>query len=380
MPKFASILLTFVLVASAASSQPITNSGPSFPQIERVNKIVQAFQAKYQIPGISLAISHNNKLVYAVASGYSDKEAEKPLSLDDRMRIASCTKPLTSIAILLLSERKQLRLSDPVFGPQSLLGPEYREPSFEGAKVRLTVEQLLSHTGGGWGNERDDPMFVYTGLDGKDLINKVLDQRSLEYKPGTKYLYSNFGYSILGRVIEKVSGVSYEEFVKSNVLEPLGIHGMRIGAPNSAADEVKYYSNEGFDPTRLSPAHMDSHGGWIANPIELLKVLSAIDRFPNGKPLLQGSTIAVMTKPPLSSSNYALGLSVNRSNNWWHTGSLPGTSSEIGRTASGFCWAILVNTRPGSARSAEFGRDLDQLFWNIHESVRQWPEGEPLLP
>lgn len=62
-------------------------------------------------------------------------------------------------------------------------------------------------------------------------------------------------------------------------------------------------------------------------------------------------------------------------NNWWHAGGLPGTSSEIGRTNDGYCWAILVNNRPAIWNRKNYYRDLDQLFWKIKNAIKSWPDG-----
>jgi len=153
---------------------------------------------------------------------------------------------------------------------------------------------------------------------------------------------------------------------------------MRIGEAGPGADEVEYYSSETDDPHALRPVHMDAHGGWIANPVELLKLLAGIDGFGKGKGLLRPETIALMTSHSAVSMNYAFGFNVNEAGNWWHTGGLTGTSSELGRDASGFCWAILVNNRPAGPRQAEYYRDLDLLYWKVKEAVVAWPEGEPL--
>ncbi len=295
------------------------------------------------------------------------------------MRIASLTKPITSMAILMLVEGGKLKLSDQVFGDKSIFGLDLGEPSFDGKGAAVTVKQLLSHTASGWGNTGSDPMFLYMDLDGNDLIRKVLDTHRLDRKPGTQFNYSNFGYYVLGRIIERESGLSYEEYVRRNILEPLRIQGMRIGAQEPGPDETRYYSVNDMDPRRLRPSHMDAHGGWIANTVELLKILSAIDGFPKGTPLLKPGSVAAMTSPALASSNYALGLCVNKYDNWWHTGSLPGATSELGRAAGGFCWAILVNTRPDRSIQGAYFKDLDELFWKLKDSISSWPRGSSLL-
>jgi hypothetical protein len=93
---------------------------------------------------------------------------------------------------------------------------------------------------------------------------------------------------------------------------------------------------------------------------------------------LNKATIKTMTTGSRPEKSYAMGFFVNQYNNWWHTGSLPGTSSEIGRESGGFCWAILINYRPEVALRGDFTKDLDELFWKVKDSVAFWPKGTKL--
>ena len=337
---------------------------------ETVENILRDFYNKYSLPGgISMAISYREKLVYAGAIGYADKEHKIPLTPEHRMRIASLSKPITSIAVMKLVEEKKLNLNDEVFGSTGIFGGEYGVPVYENCPVKITVKQLLEHTAGGWGNSRRDPMFSIRNAAGDEFIRTVIKEYPLENSPGTKYDYSNFGYCVLGRVIEKKSGMTYENYVKKHVLTPCGISGMRIGGKTSEPDEVEYIDSSGQNPYLLSPAHMDAHGGWVANPIELLKLLVRVDGFSNVPDILESETIKTMTTPSEQNDGYALGWSVNRSNNWWHTGSLPGTATEMARSSAGYNWVILVNFRPSAA--PDFFGDLDRLFWTIKETVQE---------
>ena len=351
--------------------------GTSSNVSKTIDNVLRDFYNKYSLPGgISMAISYRERLVYAGAIGYADKEHKIPLTPEHRMRIASLSKPITSIAVMKLVEEKKLNLDDEVFGDTGIFDGKYGIPEYENNPVKITVKQLLEHTSGGWGNSRRDPMFSIRNVTGDEFIRTVIKEYPLENSPGTKYDYSNFGYCVLGRVIEKKSGMSYEDYVKTHILKPCGIDGMRIGGKTSAPDEVEYIGASGQNPYSVSPSHMDAHGGWVANPIELLKLLVRVDGFSNVQDILKSESIKTMTTPSAQNNGYALGWSVNCSNNWWHTGSLPGTSTEMARSSSGFNWVILVNFRPSSA--PEFSGDLDRLFWTIKEKIQKWHPGTKL--
>src|SRR5690606_25844532 len=116
------------------------------------------------------------------------------------------------------------------------------------------------------------PMFAERTLNVYDLISWTLDNRPLVNSPGTKFDYSNMGFSILCRVIEKVSGETYTEFVKENILEPSGITNMTIGSSTLSGrktNEVKYYGLANANPYGYGDGvieRLDGVGGWIASP------------------------------------------------------------------------------------------------------------------
>jgi CubicO group peptidase (beta-lactamase class C family) len=203
------------------------------------------------------------------------------------------------------------------------------------------------------------------------LIEWVLRERPLDHPPGQSYAYSNFGYCVLGRVIEKVSRQSYPAFVGDAVLKRCGIADMAI-AGNTLAQrrrgEVKYYG-QNDDPYGMNVARMDSHGGWIARPADLVQFVMHVDGFAAPPNILKPDTLHTMTTGSVPNAGYAKGWEVNKADNWWHNGSLPGTSTIVVRTHSGFCWAAFTNTR---RRSSALDGDLDKLGWTMVRQVGGW--------
>ncbi len=342
-------------------------------ELQAMEATAAAFMQKHQVPGLSVAIAREGRLAYAHGFGLADKEKNEPVTPAHLFRIASVSKPITATTVFRLVEDGKLSLGDKVFGPKALLGTDYGEPPYQQHVEELTVEHLLTHTAGGWQNDGSDPMFRHTGMDHKQLITWTLANQRLQNPPGTHYAYSNFGFCILGRVIEKLTGQPYAEAVHKQVLGPCGISGMCISG-NTRAErapaEVIYYSQDGGDPYGMNVRRMDSHGGWLATPTDLTRFLVRVDKFPTKPDILRANTIEVMTTASAASAGYAKGWCVNKYNNWWHNGSLPGTTTIMVRTASQFCWAALANTRgPG-----EIGGDLDQLMWQMVGKVTTWPK------
>jgi CubicO group peptidase (beta-lactamase class C family) len=331
----------------------------------------RAFMQTYAVPGLSVAVGHAGRIIYLDAFGLVDRENREPLTPMHLFRIASVTKPITSVAIFSLIEQGRLKLDDRVFGPGAVLGTDYGRPPYRPGVADITIEHLLTHTGGGWSNQHDDPMFMNPGMNHAQLIEWVLRERPLDHPPGQNYAYSNFGYCVLGRVIEKVTRQSYPAYVGEAVLKRCGIADMAI-AGNTLAQrrrgEVRYYG-QGDNPYGMNVARMDSHGGWIARPADLAEFVMHVAGFEAPPNILKPETIRTMTTASSANPGYAKGWAVNKANNWWHNGSLPGTATIAVRTHSGFAWAAFVNTRrSGSALEG----DLDRLVWKMVGQVKSW--------
>ncbi len=271
----------------------------------------------------------------------------------------------------------------------------------------ISIRQLLQHAVGWDRDQSFDPMFdssraarevgASAPASSETVIRFMLGQ-SLDFDPGTKYAYSNFGYCILGRVIEKVTGQGYYDYVKSQVLEPIGITRMQIGCslPGDRADgEVCYYDHPEAslvpsvfpDIPRPVPSPyggfyleaMDAHGGWIALAVDLMRFVTALDgsRPPS---ILKPESVNLMLSRPVSTpwveSSYYYGMGllirpIDNDANCWHTGSLPGTTTILVRTNLGLSWAALFNSRPQD--EAGFLGRLDDALWQASREVTEWP-------
>ncbi len=328
--------------------------------IEPLDNAVKDFMLKHSIPGVSVAITKNDRLVYVKSYGQMSPSDNTPVTNKNLFRIASVSKPITAVGIMKLLEANKLTMDSKVFGTGGILGNDY--PSSNLSQVSdLTVRHLLHHTSNLWPNDGNDPMFKQKNYNHDQLIKWTLDNYSGVSTRGV-HKYSNFGYCLLGRIIEKLSGKSYEQFIKDEVLKPCGITNMQLGGSTLAerkTDEV-LYTGQGYDPYQYNFPRMDSHGGWIASATDLARFLVRVNGFNDKPDILQPATITTMTTRSVPSSNYASGWGVNNANHWWHTGSLPGTAAEIIRASNGFGWVVLCNSR---SYSGSFDGDLDGLLW-----------------
>ncbi len=326
-----------------------------------VARLAMEFMEEFDAPGLSIAIAREGKFICRKAFGVANIKAGERLTVDHRFRIASVSKPITSAAIFLLIERGKLSLDDRVFGKDALLG--ITDPTDRLGKI--TVHHLLTHTSGGWKNDKTDPMFKHLEKDHLELISWAIKTLAQANEPGEKYAYSNFGYCLLGRIIEKVSGQTYEEFVAENVLRSCGIETMQIaGKRGSLKSEVSYYKEGKPLSFKMNVRRMDAHGGWVGTPGDLVNFALRVDGSSEPPDILKKESLQTMTERNGVRPGYACGWSVNQAGNYWHGGSLPGLSSLLVRTSGGYCWAACVNTR-----SEDLGSALDRLMWKMINAI-----------
>jgi len=378
---------------------------PVEPYLE-FDATIEGLMEQYAIPGGAVAVVHEGRLVLVRGYGQADVEGEVRTVGDHVFRIASVSKPITALTVLKLVEQGLLDLDDPAFGFMDHLQP--LEGVEEDPRLGdITVRHLLTHSGGWDWTESFDPMFESVSIANvmgteapADVGTIVRYMRGvpLEFDPGERYAYSNFGYCLLGRVIEAVTGDVYEEVVWDEVLAPLGIWaniGRSLPADRSPAEAV-YYPSAGAgdvpsvfpDVPGLVPAPdggfhleaMDAHGGWITSAPDLARLLVAVDRLGEPPELLsEASMAAMLERPDLSTwvgadAWYGLGWLVRPSGDGetiWHGGSLPGTTALVVRTGDSTGWVALFN-----ARDAQLGfrEAIDGGMWEATGTVEAWPD------
>jgi CubicO group peptidase (beta-lactamase class C family) len=349
---------------------------PSEKERVAMRKIAEAFREQFHVPGLSVAFARHGQMVYQEAFGHADIESNVPATSAHLFRIASVTKPITSAAIFALLEEGKLGLNDRVFGPEGWLRSDDPPDLTEHAK-QITIHHLLTHTSGAWPSDCTDPMFRDPSISQRDVILWTLTNRAVTEPAGTSYAYSNFGYCLLGRIIERATRMDYADYVRNRILWRSHISSMRIADSRRAGrarNEVVYYAEGPAGscaplPYNMNVARMDSHGGWIATAADLVRFANAVSGFKSTESILSSESLRVMNRPvPASTaSGYACGWSVNTVPNWWHIGSLPGTTSIVVRTASGMCWAALANRR---ANGINLG--IDNLMWEMARAVPSW--------
>ena len=181
---------------------------------KKIDELVTLYNSAGQFNGSALVVE-NGKVIYRKSFGYANLEWNIPNTSDTKFRIGSVTKSFTAILVLQLAEQGKLNLE----GKITDYLPDF--PKKTGDKI--TVNQLLNHTSGlpDFNNVPDFFRMVQSGLLSQNDIIKRISAYDLKFEPGTKFGYSNDGYELLGAIIEKVTGKSYEQVLQENILKPL---------------------------------------------------------------------------------------------------------------------------------------------------------------
>jgi CubicO group peptidase (beta-lactamase class C family) len=408
-------LVAALLVAVGAAEASPAPTGSALPGLGAYDELMTALIKKWDVPGAGLAVAYHGKLLLVRGYGLASKERSVAVEPTSLFRLASLSKTVTAVAVLRLVQDGRLKLDAGVLPILGDIGP--RADRIIDVRVRdITVRHLLQHSGGFDRERSGDVVFLPGAADAAQRQNGALPpecptimrdtlERTLDFTPGERYAYSNVGYCILGRVIEKVTGMTYETYVREHVVGPAGATRMRIGRTlQPAEEEVRYYDYRGAKEVRAMPGlglkiapqpygafaveTMDSYGGWIGAPIDYLRFVLAIDGR-RGPALLNAETLAEMNAPSglregktgddanADGVSYGLGIRVRRVRNGanlFHTGSIPGTSTLAVRTADGFAWVVAFNSRPQDRNG--FRGEVDRGLWTAKSRVKSWPAGD----
>ena len=375
----------------------LTNTDSSVSEFDGCVPVVNSFMKKWAIQGASVAIAREGKLVYARGFGYADTASGTETQPYSKFRIASISKLVTAVAVMKLNEEGKLSLDDKVFGPDGILNDScYCSPRDKRA-FNITVAHLLSHEGG-WSQRYGDQMFMPHLIAGTMKCSLPVDTRTivrfalskkLHFTPGTGRSYSNLGYSILGLVIEKISGMPYEEYCRTAIFEPLGIYDMVPGknlCDDKAPFEVTYYEPAGMPlrpsvygtgemvPVRYGGNDVETLGAagyWLATAPDLMKLVLAVDGFDYNDDILTARSISFMTD---SHNSYSpVGWKTTYENGTWiRTGSFAGTAAMIKRQPDGLTWIVMLNTSAWNGPAIH--SYINRMMTDMVSRVSDWPE------
>ncbi len=376
----------------------INNKLTSGAEYKDINSQVQKFIEKWDLTGAVLCIAHKGKIIYAHGFGMANREEGIVIQPYHLMRIASVSKLITAVAVMRLVEEGKLSLNDKVFGANGILNDK-RFLNYKDKRVEeITIHNLLNHSGG-WTPRWGDHMFIKEAiakelkkdlpLDLDDYIVFALSKR-LHFQPGSHSSYSNLGFAILQRVIERVSGMDYEEYVQNKIFVPLGINDAHLSNNWDSLrykNEVRYYEvNQAervisFDGTKQNIMKsrggndvrtLGAAGGWVISPISLTRFVMAIDGQSHFPDLISHHSIATMTDTKDGHFQPLGWRWLKPDGTLWRSGSMAGTTALVVNRPDGYTLVFVANTSPW--KGARFPYIVDKFLLRIFEKhIRTLP-------
>lgn len=405
-------LITTVIIASTASNKnrnhdkenskteryclndTLKNHMSDFEELAGMDKRVKKYLSRWQMKGASLAIMRNDSLLYAKGYGWAEEDTQTEMQPGHIMRMASVSKLITAVGIMVLQEEGRLNIKDTVFGERGILNDSiYTETIRYKNYKNITVEHLLRHQGG----FSRDPLFSSRDVKHQlkldhapeaEDFHKVVLNRRLRFQPGKSQKYSNYGYLLLSEIIEKVSGQDYETFIIENVLEPSGCYDMHIAGTyysDKRENEVRYYTHEGdgkyieeytdsgIEVERCYGGNniplLTGAGAWCGSTAELARLVASIDGRPEVPDIISEESVRMMTEY-YDKETFSLGWNdTDPKKGWSRTGTLSGTTALVKYFPDGECWIMITNTSTWKGpRQANYTDELFRICRQLYSS------------
>ncbi|THD50671.1 serine hydrolase domain-containing protein [Phenylobacterium sp.] len=242
--------LAVVAAFAVSSSAAVQSFTPA--QIASIDQGVVAYLGQRGVPSASIAVVRGGEIVFAKAYGSRSVSPSRPATVQARYNIASVSKQMTATALLMLIDQGKLSLDDPI----SRWLPELMDAN------RITVRQVLSHTAGykGFFLAETPPIEATRSISPHVVVDRW-GRMPLDYPPGSSWQYSNTDYTIVGLIVERVSGQALADVLRQNIFEPLGMTSATVlhgEAP--PAKDAQGYTRHALGPLRLSPIIGDGWG------------------------------------------------------------------------------------------------------------------------
>ena len=280
MSAVAVALLVSVLALRPAADTGIAKSedvGLSSERLGRITEMMKRHIAAGEISGGVTLVARHGKIAHLEATGVTDIDSKKPMTKDAVFRIASMTKPVTGVAIMMMMEEGKLRITDPVSkyipsfkdlrvavaqpkrGPAAVDEPARVKYYTVPAEREITIRDLLTHTSGlaSGAMSQDSIRVPEIGRKPTDTLADYiprLGKSALEFQPGSRWSYSpQSGFDTLGRIVEITSGMPFDQFLRQRLFEPLGM------------TDVSFYPTPDLEPRMVTPYQLDPRGKMAKN-------------------------------------------------------------------------------------------------------------------
>ncbi|HEX9582699.1 MAG TPA: serine hydrolase domain-containing protein [Gemmatimonadales bacterium] len=322
----AGTVLAWWLLPAGLSGQDVPRRPDRF---DPVRVAIRQVMDSTGVPAIAVAVAQNGHITWEEGVGWADREKRIPATEHTMFSLASISKPITATGLLRLVEEGKVDLDAPAnlyLGPGKLTG-------LAGDAQRATVRRVMSHSAGLPLHYR----FYYADLDyGEPIMDETIARYGiLVYPPGEAYQYSNLGYGIVDHIIERVSGLSYPDYLRTRVFAPLGLTRMSVHIGPGLAPYVAQRYDSQLRPIPYYDFDHDGGSAVYASAHDLVRfgMFHLKERLPEQQRILADSTLDLMHQshtPASSEARYGLGWGIVNEFGWTrvsHTGGMPGVAT-----------------------------------------------------
>ena len=357
-------ITTVVIVALAAACA--SGGAPHMnPHDQATQASIDSLFAEYAgsaVPGASVIVIRDGRVLVRHAYGMADLERHTPATSQTDYRLASVSKQFTAMAVMLLARDAKIRYDQSV---RDFL------PELPAATQPVTIRHLLNHTSGLWDYEDLVPESRTAQLDDRDVLALLAPKDSLYFPAGSAYRYSNSGYVLLGLIVERVSGMTFPQFLEARIFRPLGMTATVAHVEGSDAIPHRAY---GYSPAVTGFTNTDQSvtsatlgdGGIYTNVDDMVRWDEAL----YGTTLVDAATLALATTPPSlpggAPTQYGFGWYVESyrgERRWRHTGETSGFRNAIQRYPARRFTVIVLTNRSSGEPGAIADRIADRLLF-----------------
>lgn len=366
---------TKVPSVSVSSTSPVVNTSTTFaptstlvvqpplPNTELFDAAVKLYTLDAGSRDVSAAVIFQGQVIHTFAA--SSTKSSRSVNIDTNFRIASISKILTAETVMKLVDEDLLQLDEPIVGR---IADTFGITVTDERARNITIRQLLSHTSG---ISNFLKVFFDAGTYDQMGMLRVALGETLASEPGSTFKYGNVSYVLLGKAIELVTGLSYQDATKKWVLTPLGLDSFRL------VGTYEFGTNDALHAVSGSRTYMEQlgpAGAWVATATDVAKLLDSLDPQSPSVHVISSESMALMKLPatpvpvgPLW--DYGLGLRLFVSGEWGHSGSIENVHSMVIHRPDGLTVSVLVNgTKP---------KETDDLIGVMNAAVLAARTGMP---
>lgn len=356
-PSTTAVATTLVPTTVPVTEAPTTNLTVQdpLPHADLFDAAIRLHTLDAGSRDVSAAVLYNGQVIHSYAD--SSAKSSRAVNTESRFRIASISKVVTAETIFVLIDQGLLHLDEPIVGR---IADEIGVTLADSRARNITVRQLLSHTSG---ISNFLKIFFDAGsYDQMGMLSEILGQ-ALAAEPGSTYKYSNVNYVLLGKAVELVTGLSYQDAAKQLVLNPLGLESFRmVGTYEFGSSDALHAVSGG----RTYMEQLGAAGAWVATASDVAKLLDSLDSDSPARHLVSSDlmNLAKVAATPSRADplwDYGLGLRLFISGEWGHSGSVENVHAMVVHRPDGLVIAVLVNgTKP---------KETDDLIGAINDAV-----------